>query len=309
MMQLSSLRLSHSSLATYRSCSRKLEFKKFYPLTRRDENVDTGVGKALHTGYQSYLIHGDRDKAIFDMMLEYPIHLNSNPTHVKSLEACYPTLNAMIDTESFTEYDIAKIKCIDGETRPAIEVPFQIDLPGFWLDADKTVKVIYVGFIDAILYDKIRDEYLVVDIKSTRWKLNDMTAVYHFDEQCIPYSIVLERILGHSLDSLTMKYMSVYVDIEKPKITPYEFIKNKTDVEDWARGLLVDLQTIKMYYNMGWFKRNPNGCVAFGRVCNFFEICNQRDSEMINTYLTLDEPPIEETPFEPWVKMDLELAA
>lgn len=309
MMNLKSLRVSYSSIATFRSCARKLEFKKFYPLTGRDESVDTGVGHALHTGYQSYLINRDRDKAIFDMMLMYPIHLNSNPTHVKSIEACYPTLNAMIDTGAFTEYDIAKIKCLDGVVRPAIEVPFQIDLTGFWLDDEQTVKVIYVGFIDAILYDKIRDEYIVIDIKSTRWRLNDMTPVYHFDEQCIPYSIVLERILGHSLNNLTSKYMSVFIDIEKPKVTPYEFIKDRTDVEDWARGLLVDLQMIKMYYNMKWFKRNSNGCVAFGKVCKFFEICNQRDEEQINEYLTLGQPAMEEAPFEPWIRMELELAA
>lgn len=313
MMQLDHLRLSYSSIATFRSCARKLEFKKFYPLTARDESVDTGVGHALHAGYQNYLIHRDRDQAIFAMMLDYPIHLNSNPTHVKSVEACYPTLNAMMDTGAFTEYEIATVKCLDGETRPAIEVPFQIDLTGFNLAnndfTDTPIPVIYVGFIDAILYDKIRDEYIVIDIKSTRWHLNDMTAVYHFDEQCIPYAIVLERILGHALNSLTVKYMSVFVDITKPKVTSYEFIKNKTDVEDWARGLLVDLQTIKMYYNMQWFKRNSNGCVAFNRVCQFFEVCNLRDQETITEYLTLGQPEIKEMPFEPWIKLEMELGA
>ncbi len=80
-------------------------------------------------------------------------------------------------------------------------------------------------------------------------------------------------------------------------------------MEDWARGLLVDLQEIKMYYNMGWFKRRPSGCVTFGRVCNFFEICNQRDQEQITRYITLDQPEIKETPFNPWIKLELELAA
>lgn len=309
MLDIKRLRLSHSSIATFRSCARKLEFKKFFPATARDESVDTGVGHALHTGYQSYLVNLDRDKAIYDMMRDYPIHLNSNPVHVKSVEACYASLNAMIDTGAFTEYEIAKIKCLDGVVRPAIEVPFQIDIKGFWLDEAKTIKVIYVGFIDAILYDKIKDEYIVIDIKSTRWKLNDMGAVYHFDEQCIPYAMVLERILGHSLDSLTVKYMSVFVDIEKPKVTSYEYIKDKTDVEDWARGLLVDLQNIKMFYNMKWFKRNPNGCVAFGKTCSYFEICNQRDDEAITRYFTLDQEPITEEEIEVWIKMDLELAA
>ncbi len=309
MKHMKSLRLSHSSIATFRSCARKLEFKKFYPLSARDESIDTGSGKSLHAGYQDYLINKDREKAIWEMMLEYPIHLNSNPTHPKSLEACYATLNCMMDSGHSTEYEIAQIKCLDGETRPAIEVPFQIDLKGFSLSDTENIPVTYVGYIDAILRDIMIDEYLVTDIKTTRWHLNDMGAVYYFDEQVIPYSIILERILGHALDSLKVKYMSVFVDIQKPKVTPYEYMKTKTDVEDWARGLLVDLQTIKMYYNMGWFKRNPNGCVAFNRVCQFFEICNRRDHKNITEYLTLGEPELEEEVFEPWIKLDLELAA
>ena len=309
MKQMKSLRLSHSSIATFRSCPRKLEFKKFFPQSARDESINTGSGKSLHAGYQSYLIDQNREKAIWEMMLEYPIHLNSNPTHVKSLEACYATLNCMMDTGSFTEYEIAQIKCLDGVTRPAIEVPFQIDLKGFSLSDTEDIPVTYVGFIDAILRDVMIDEYLVTDIKTTRFTLNDMGAMYHFDEQVIPYAIVLERILGHALDNLTVKYMSVYLDIEKPKVTPYEYIKNKTDIEDWARGLLVDLQNIKMYYNMGWFKRQPSGCVSFNEVCKFFEICNRRDHENITQYLTLGEPEIEEKMFEPWIKLELELAA
>ena len=55
--------------------------------------------------------------------------------------------------------------------------------------------------------------------------LKDKTAIYHFDEQCIPYAIVLERVLGHSIDNLTVKYLSVYIDIEKPQVQPYEVKK------------------------------------------------------------------------------------
>lgn len=309
MIDIQQLRLSHSSSTTLDSCARKLEFRKFYPSLVKNESLAGEVGHCLHTGYQSYLVNKDREMAIYDMIRRYPIHLNSNPSDPISVEACYSTMNCMIDSGAFLEYDIAKIKCLDGETRAAIEVPFQIDIDNFSLSDTRDIKVIYVGFIDAILYDKILDEYLVIDIKTTRWNLIDKTAVYHFDEQCIPYAIVLERILGHSLDNLTVKYMSVYIDIEKPKVQPYEVKKNRTDIEDWARGLLVNLQNIKMYYQTGWFKRNPNACVSFGKVCSYFEICNQRDDEVITKYLTLGKEPYVEKEIIPWIKMNLELAA
>jgi len=314
MLQLTKLRLSHSSLQTFRSCARKLEFRKFHPTMTKDESLDGEVGHALHVGYQHYLVNQDRDAAIFAMLQRYPVHLNSNPSNPKSVEACYPTLNAMIDSGAFLEYEIAEIKCLDGEVRKAIEVPFQIDLTGFDLGINSnnlshTIPIIYVGFIDAILYDKVLSEYLVIDIKTTRWHLDDMTPVYHFDEQCIPYAIVLERILGRSLDNLTVKYISVYIDIEKPKVTPYEFKKTRIDIEDWARGLLIDLQMIKMYYQMGWFKRSPSSCVTFNKVCPHFGLCNQRDHTAIARHLTLDQKPYVEEEIIPWIKLDLELAA
>ena len=312
MLNITQLRLSHSSLQTFRSCARKLEFRKFHPTMTKDESLAGEVGHCLHVGYQHYLVHKDRDAAIFAMIQRYPIHLNSNPSNSRSIEACYPTLNAIIDSGAFLEYEIAEIKCLDGEVRKAIEVPFQIDIKGFDLGftpEGEPILIIYVGWIDAILYDKILDEYLVIDIKTTQWHLNDMTPVYHFDEQCIPYGIVLERILGRSLDTLTVKYLSVYIDIEKPKITPYEFKKTRIDIEDWARGLLVDLQMIKMYYQMGWFKRTPSACVTFNKVCQHFDICNQRDQTAIARHLTLDQTPYVEEEIIPWIKLEMELAA
>ena len=148
MLQITKLRLSHSSLRTFRSCARKLEFRKFHPTMSKDESLAGEVGHALHVGYQHYLVHKDRDAAIFAMLQRYPIHLNSNPSNSRSVEACYPTLNAMIDSGAFLEYEIAEIKCLDGEIRKAIEVPFQINITGFNLGdalSDIHIPVIYVG--------------------------------------------------------------------------------------------------------------------------------------------------------------------
>jgi len=270
MHNLEQFRYSYSSSMTFDSCARKLEFKKFYPSSARDRSLPGDVGKALHIGYQSYVVHGDRDRAIFDMQIAYPVDLNSNPTNLWSVEACYPTLNLMMDSGAFLEYEIAEIVCLDGKTRKAVEVPFQIDIKNFSLSDVRHIPVIYVGYIDLILRDRIMNEYLVTDIKTTRNNIIDLTPNYYFDEQCIPYDMILESILGHSLDSLLVKYMSVYVDIDKPKVTPYEFRKSREDIEDWARGLLIDLQKIKMYYNMGWFKRSPKACLAYKRVCEYF---------------------------------------
>ncbi len=304
------LRLSASTLNTFRSCPRKMEFRKFYKhASDPEENLPGDVGNALHRGYQSYLIHRDKDKAIYDMMMAYPIHLNSNPVNARSIEACYATLQLMMNTPAFLEYEIAQVKCLDGKTRPAVEVAFEIDIKNFSVSSYKNVPVTYVGFIDAILYDRMLNEYIVMDIKTTRYNLSDMTPVYMFDDQCIPYAIVLERVLGHAIDSLNIKYMSVYVDIKEPKTRIYPFVKGKDDIADWARSLYIDLQDMKRFSDLHWFKRNHNSCVSFNRTCAFFEICNKRDVQGIQRFLLMNDEAYVEKKIDPWIKMELELAA
>jgi len=309
---ISELRASYSSFdGLYEGCKRKYEFTKlFQHPTAQEENIPGETGKALHTGYQNYLINKNRDQAIEAMMFAYPIHMCADMGDFRSLEACYATMNTMIDSGAFLEYEIASVHCLDGVTRPAIEVAFKITIKDFSLSDDRYVPVIFVGFIDAILYDTILDEYLVVDIKTTRDNLIDKTNIFRYDNQCIPYALVLERVLNREIYALNCKYFSVYVDILKSHSKVYSFTRSRTDVEDWARGLLVKLHEIKQFYNMGWFPRNAKSCVTFKRACFFIDICASRDHQNIQNHFLMpgQEPfPIKEIDY--WVEMELELAA
>lgn len=307
------LRVSYSSLnGLYSNCNRKWEFMKLFQHEKSvDENVPGEVGKALHAGYQDFLINKDREKAITAMMLDYPIHLCADPGDFRSIEAAYATTNVMIDSGAFLEYEIASVKCPDGQTRKAIEVPFGIDIKNLYLGENSTqIPITYVGFIDAILYDKILDEYLVIDIKTTRDNLVDKTPVYQYDEQCIPYALVLERVLGREIHTLRCKYFSVFVDLQKAYCKVYSYERSKQDIEDWARGLYVKLHDIKRYFNMGWFPRNANNCVNFKRTCQFLDICHNRDHEAIQNYLLIPgKQPFVPEPIDYWIKLELELAA
>ena len=57
------LRVSYSSLNTFASCNRKFEFDKLYPRRERvlEDFYAADVGKALHAGYQDFLIKGDKE--------------------------------------------------------------------------------------------------------------------------------------------------------------------------------------------------------------------------------------------------------
>lgn len=309
---INELRGSYSSFdGLYESCKRKYELTKlFQHPTERESNVPGETGKALHAGYQNFLINKDRDKAIEAMMLEYPIDLCADVGDFRSLEACYSTMNAMIDSGAFLEYEIASVHCLDGEIRPAIEVAFKITIKDFSLSDERYIPVIFVGFIDFILYDTVLDEYLVVDIKTTRDNLVDKTNIYRYDNQCIPYALVLERILNRDIHALNSKIFSVYLDIMKPGCKVYSYTRPRADVEDWARGLLVKLHEIKQFYNMGWFPRSAKSCVSFKKPCYFIDICASRDHRNIqNHFLMPGQEPFPVKEIDYWVEMELELAA
>jgi len=311
---MTSLRLSYSSLGLLHSCARKLEFRKFYQHPRDDDSTEAGAGKAIHAGYQEYLKSQDRDKAAFAMMLNYPFKANANEDHDRSVYATYATLEALIDAAPLVEYEVAKLS-VDGQEKEAIEVPFEFEIENFSLSekAGEHIPVTYVGKIDAVLFNRETHEYSVFDIKTHRRKLNDLSPLYMFDEQCIPYSLIIERLLGSELNSLTARYISCYLDLVNPKVNVYPFPKTREAIEDWAKGLMVDLQQIKTFYNAGWFRRNPGACLNFNRKCAFFDICPTRDAATIQSIILQgQEGEFKQLPREdgfgtPWVKMKLDL--
>jgi len=315
------VRFSNSSSDLFDACRKKFMFSKLFTYNRAPKELPAEVGHALHVGYQSYLqaIHREdmneeqaREHALFKMMLRYPINLNSNPTNARSLEACYATLSKIIDYSEFRKYEIAEVKDKNGLVRPAIEVPFKITLAGASLSDDWHIPVIYVGFIDLILFDQFTGEYIVVDIKTTRWQVQNAIAKYANLEQCLPYALVLERMLKTDVKALSMTYLEVYVDIETPTIFPYSFHKSYDDIIDWARGVLDRVELLKRSYETGWFKKNGNACLSFNTVCSFFDICPVRDPRKIQQLLdySFDHiPERDEFDFDKnaWVEMDLEV--
>ena len=311
MIDLEELRLSFSSQSTLRGCGQRFAFSKFYPRGSWDTSLAGEVGHCLHTGYQDYMVNEDRDHAMWSMMKRYPIDLNSMPTNNISMEACHSTMNKMMDSHMYMEHEIAQIVCLDGETRPAIEVPFEINIKGIEIEQDgRSIPVRYIGFIDAILYGISTGEYLVVDIKTTRVNLGDKTVLYIFDQQGTPYAMVLERVLGHALNYLQVNYMSVYIDIKEPKVTPYSFVRTEEDVKEWARGLLLDIELVNNYIKIGQFRRNSKSCWAFGRRCGYFDVCQHRENkEYVMSWMLNGVSPIPEPEFVPWISLDLELAA
>lgn len=298
--------LSHSSRSTFRSCARKFEFFKFYTaMVESEDDFPAQVGTALHRGFQTWLQTQDEDAALFEMALAYPHDLEySDKNGQRSLEACVHTLQMMMDSHLIQPYEIAKIVCGDGVTRDAIEVPFAIKIVG----APSELPIWYVGFIDCILFNRIEQKYVVVDIKSTRQHLIDFEPRYRYDEQCIPYGIVLEHALGHEISEIDVAYLSCYIDLETPKINLYNFTRDQDAVHDWLRGLCEDVDRICRYHRTKWFPRTTDGqvCISWNRPCAFTDVCYERNVSVLKRMLTFSpREGLFHTGQEPWISVEL----
>jgi hypothetical protein len=318
--KITSLQISDSSRSSLHSCARKLEFRKFYHHSRREESLPADAGSALHAAFQNWLIYKDLEQAVFTLQMTYPIHLLSNPMADRSLEACYATLLAMTEA-NMGEYELAYIEH-NGILKPAIEVPFEIRFTGFNLSGESAdsadsaaaaCPVSYIGFIDAVYHNNFDKSFIVCDIKTHRNKMSDLTALYKYQDQCLPYALILERAMNQPIDNLVVKYFSCYVDVFEPRVATYDFIKSKTDIDDWTRGIALDLQLLRLYYQTDWFPRNGKSCTNFNRVCSHFDYCSSRDHETIEKMLAFERQTngftaTSRQPVEPWIIIDLEIA-
>lgn len=329
-IQNNHLRISHSSRTTLGTCKRKFWFRKFYPNSRNkiwSDNIKAELGKALHHGYQTFLVNSDmpmderEELAIWEYMKKYPIELCANPHNYSSLETGYATLMEMIHTNTMLDYEIAKIKCIDGVERYAIEVPFEIVLEGFELPGGVTVSL--TGFIDAIFFNSSIGTYHVLDVKTSgrTAKDGDFSPLYMFNEQCVSYGFVLEYIQQQLIEKFEVIYLHCKVDMKEPKALRYNFYKQQEDIQNWYNGLILDLMNLKTYMEMQWFPRDPTGqsCFAYGNKCEYFDLCGHSDAaiekllgpdeETAAAKLAADEATESKTglEFTPWVKFAIEM--
>lgn len=306
---LKNLTLSHSSRSSFRRCARLLEFGKFYgDSSEREEAFAAECGTALHVGFQNYLIYREENRAVFAFLLAYPHHLEfmrPENHYNRSLEACYATLMELLRSPILDQYELVYINTRFGDTRPAIEVPFAIELTNSPID----LPTYFIGFIDAILFDKYSGTYLVDDIKTTRVRITDYSARYEFDEQTVPYAIILEHILNQPINELRVSYLSAYIDLTEAKVSMYNFTKTQDHIQDWYRGLCEDIGRIAKYYKKEWFPRATNGdtCFSYNRACYFNDYCSSRDPKIITRMLNnkVREGLFPENK-EPWIMAQLE---
>lgn len=311
---MDTLRVSYSSLGTFSSCPRKFEFDKLYPRRVRDgDNYAADVGKALHAGYQDYLIHGDKERAIWSMMRVFPYmgeYQQSND--YRSFNATLATLELMFEDIKMNEYELAMIKHPDGSVVPAIEVPFEIRFDGIRIPPCRRYSdgagISVIGYIDAIMRNHSTGLFRTLDIKTSRMNLKDSTAKYRYDTQQVPYGIVVDHVAQGSVESFEVLYLDCYIDIVEPRVQLYPFLKRTTDIQEWATTKAMQFQQIARFAAMDFFPRTDNGCLFYNSPCRYLEPCQSRDAESLTEWFLLGEEPAKEEEFVPWITATVNLS-
>jgi hypothetical protein len=300
------LDISYSSLNLASNCLRKFEFRKFYPRKPwADDQFAADVGKALHSAIQSYWTDYDEEKAYWTLMMEYPYTWEFHQLRDdRSLEACMSTLECVIDNDFMADWELCEV-LVDGVTRPAVEVPFEIELMG--ITCPDGSPIYYTGFIDALMRNKSTGLVRPVDIKTTRASSKDSTPKYKFDSQQVPYGFVAEFLQDRPLEAFEVLYLECYVDLLEPKAIPYAFQKSREDLQEWMMNTVIRLGAIQRSMAMDYFPRTDGGCLSYMRPCYFLDVCETRNRDAITEWLLEGNDAATSEPIEPWVKIQLDM--
>jgi hypothetical protein len=166
--------------------------------------------------------------------------------------------------------------------KPACELSFRITFP----DGFK-----YRGFVDIVLQHKETKEVVVLELKTTS-ATNLNPATYKNSAQAIGYSVVLD-VLFPALSSYQVLYL-VYTT-KNYEYNPLQFYKSYLQRALWIRELLLDIDVIKMYENVGVYPMHGESCFEFYRECKYLNTCTLSTDKLTDPF---DPNNIEEEKYE-----------
>lgn len=316
---IDTLEVSDSSLNLLNTCNRKFEFRKMFLSERFDTSLAASAGIALHTGIQHYIVHGDKEQAIFEFLMQFPFKYDKGAMDVRSWQSCIHMLETAMDywDNDLSEWEIAYINDADGKPIPAIEVPFALVVNSYpFYPNGETITVKYIGYIDAILHNMQTGDYGVFDVKTTTVDPGKKLYEFTYADQCLPYGLILETLLNQDISrGFEIYYWLQYIHPLDATNIMYSFIKSKQDIQDWIIGFMDDINNIKQGYNRGWFKRRSSACFSYQHPCTYFDLCSGRDINEISAFIKMEHlksasnksaDPDRYIRREPWINIELQ---
>lgn len=320
-----SLRVSNSTVNLLHDCPKQFWFEQVatpaHLVNRHSSSHAANVGTAIHEAVQAWLTVGrpdDEDIALITLLQFYPYETENltSSTKARSLEAAVSATFALIEyiRANYGHADLLMIQRPEElQPRPAIEVPFVMHFTNqFTEDAYEALNkpnMRYSGKIDIVFV--INGKLIVVDIKTHKLNLKDLSPKYKYNPQALGYGLIMNSFLpDYQKDQdYQVEYLTVYVDLAKPKVEVYTYLITPYQVREWLQGLLIDMKNIRLFNQSDFWPRNGNSCLNWNRPCTYFDICHMQDKDQIVAYLTSLAPQGDNymDGVEPWFTVTIDL--
>lgn len=261
------IRLSYSTNSLLESCARKFQLTKDKKLTEwdiprdtRENNQHLDFGSAIGIGTAQYIITNNLKSAIWAALKDFKF---GEETEVKNSISLVTCLQALAKSWNPDQWEVAIYN-----NKPAAELSFKIIL-------DENTQDYYCGYVDLILIHKESKLAVVVEVKSTGSRLENIHPFYQNSSQGLGYSTILDSITGGSASwqVLYLVYQFKFNHII-PKLHLFPYMKTIQDRLEWLIDLRFIYERILAYYDIGYWPKRGTGCMFFNKPCPFFGMCD-----------------------------------
>ena len=207
-------RISYSQYSQWTNCPYKWKLNYIDKLSEFTDSIHTMFGTSMHEVLQTYLtvMYNDTVKMadalpLSDMLLH---RMRTNYVNIMKrnggIEFCKQS-----DMEEFYQHGLIILEWFKkkranyfskkGYELVGIEVPINYELPN---------KIKFIGYMDVVIYDKVRDRYKIIDIKTSTMGWNKyQKADKNKTDQLLLYKQFYGAENNISLDKIDVEYFIV----------------------------------------------------------------------------------------------------
>ena len=256
-------RISYSQYSQWDVCPHKWKLNYIDKLSQFTDNIHTLFGTSMHEVLQTYLtvMYNDTIKMADVLPLEKMLLHRMKYNYTQAMEKNGgEVICEQSDMEEFYKHGLSILDWFKkrrqnyfskkGYELVGIETPINYDLPN---------DIKFIGYIDVLLYDKVRDRYKIIDIKTSTMGWNKyMKADKNKTDQLLLYKQFYGAQHDIPLDKIDVEYFIVKrklyekVDFPQRRVQTFSPANGKPSINKVINNLNQFLQEsfIDGEYNM-----------------------------------------------------------
>ena len=207
-------KISYSQYSQWAVCPHKWKLNYIDELRTFKGNIHTLFGSAMHDVLQTYLtvMYNDTIKMADSLPLASMLLHRMKHYYKEIVEDLHgEEISSQEEMQEFYEHGLAIIEWFvkkrsmyfskKGYELVGIEVPIEYDLPN---------KIKFVGYIDVLIYDTVRERYKIIDIKTSTMGWNKyMKADKNKTDQLLLYKSFYSKQHDVPMDRIDVEYFIV----------------------------------------------------------------------------------------------------